>query len=169
MNHGASATKAGIVYIRPRELIFVRATGPYETSARRAWEGMFALIDSNRWSSGDTCGYGLTLDDPRITAPEKCRYDACIALSTLEGRTIPAHVQTRWLPGGAYARRRHNGSYKLMGQHIHTLRDEWIPNNGLSVDPTRPFLEIYLDDVRVVKESELRAECCLPVVARNDT
>jgi AraC family transcriptional regulator len=91
--------KIEIVERRPVKVAYLRYTGPMGPALERFWRATVApwladhgLVDCPR--------YGVTLDDPAITPPERCRYDACVELPA--GLTLPDAEQTT-IPGGRYA------------------------------------------------------------------
>lgn len=157
--------RAGVVYLRPKQVAFIRSVGPYATSSRSAWKNLLAWIDRNRLEKSVVCGYGLALDHPQATSPEDCRYDACIELPDgfIPRREDNLPLQT--LDGGAYARFRHVGDYNRVRSTVTRLREEWLaaqPN--LLLDRRRPLLTIYFDyPGRTQAEEALRCDVCLPV------
>ena len=152
----------GFVYLRPLRVVSVRAFGLYATSASSAWKQMFAWLDDSGMRREIGRGYGLMRDNPALTAPENCRYEACVELLAGYETLVPAGFDVIRLPGGAYARRRHSGSDTLRST-ITTLRDEWVPSQGLTVDGRRPMIEIYCDDPLVVAPIARKIEVCIPV------
>lgn len=154
------------VYLRPLNLTFIRAQGPYAEASAEAWARVFDWLDKSGHRQSAGCGYGLMLDDPRTTPPEKCRYDACIEMADGFQDSISREFGFRRLPGGAYARRRHIGPAEggVTGL-VATLRDQWAPQNGLLIDTKRPVIEIYLDNPAKVPAEKRRIDICLPVAA----
>ena len=129
-----------------------------------AWAAMLAWIDRNRLVKEVTCGYGLALDHPQSTTPEDCRYDACVALP--DGFIAPREdaLPLQTLPGGAFARVRHVGSYNTVRQSITRVRDEWLAGQpNLLPDLRRPLLTIYLDHPHRQNVEQLRCDVCIPV------
>jgi AraC family transcriptional regulator len=91
--------KIDVVQRAPVRVAYLRYTGPYGEPLGRFWRGTVSgwlaehgLLDCPR--------YGVSLDDLRTTPPERCRYDACVALP--DGLTVPDAAETT-LPGGRYA------------------------------------------------------------------
>jgi AraC family transcriptional regulator len=156
-----------LVYFRPLRLVHVRAMGPYEQSRAAAWQRMFEWLANRKLHTMPGAGYGLLLDDPRVTPRDECRYDACIDLATVNEEGIDSGVMIRKLPGGAFARTRHVGCYSKMNDTVRGLRDTWMPQNGLIVDKRRPFVEIYFDDPRPSDGVTRRSECCVPVLPKS--
>ncbi len=162
---GGTALKSNLLYLRPRRVGFIRATGPYSTACATAWDQMLEWLDKSGLRQEVAQGFGLSHDNPDIVPPEDRRYDACIELPPGINESDLQGLLFDYLPGGAYARHRHRGDYKLNGKLIKLMRDEWAATSGLEIDHTRPFVEIHLDDPQTCETENLRADLCLPVAA----
>ncbi|MDF3000518.1 MAG: gyrase inhibitor [Bacillota bacterium] len=66
--------------IHPCPIAYVRQTGAYGKDNIRAMEQLKQWARNNGLMNGKTVIFGIPQDNPQITAPEYCRYDACIAL-----------------------------------------------------------------------------------------
>ena len=153
----------GYVYIRPAKALYVRAFGPYKSSAATAWSAMFSWLEERGLRQRISRGYGIINDNPSSTKPHLRRYDACIDLS-VECDADPAHgVGYRTVPGGAYVVHRHIGRHRTLGAGFSYIHRKWVPGQGLQVDPLRPYLEIYLNDPAVTPAQELQTDLCVPV------
>jgi AraC family transcriptional regulator len=104
----------------------------------------------------------LLLDDPRLTAPNDCRYEACIPLPADFGH-LPQGFSVKRIPYGPYTRARHVGGEVGIAHTISQIRSEWMSDKGLVPDPERPMIEIYLDDPSSVPIAQQRIDVCLPV------
>lgn len=156
--------RAGLVYLRPKQVVFVRSTGPYAASSVDAWDKMLAWIDRHNLTRDIGCGYGLALDHPGSTVPEDCRYDACITLP--DGFIAPRDdsLPFETLPGGAFARIRHTGSYETVRSSITLVRDQWLSSQPhLLADRRRPLMTIYLGHPKLLDVESLRCDVCVPV------
>jgi AraC family transcriptional regulator len=105
--------------------------------------------------------YGISLDDPGITAPEKLRYDAAVE--------VPADFvgagdhQLTVIPGGKYAVGKFKGDAKDVGEAWAWLLRDWLPASGMQLD-SRPFFEHYpVDATYDRKTEEFEGEICIPV------
>ena len=83
----------------PARVAAQRYTGPLGEPLGRFWRVIVmpwlaehGLLDCPR--------YGVTLDDPRVTPPDRCRYDVCVELPA--GLTLPDATETT-IAGGRYA------------------------------------------------------------------
>jgi DNA gyrase inhibitor GyrI len=151
-------------YIRPIQVAYARAFGPYESSSRQAWRTIEDWLDRHQARSRAKQGYGYFRDNPRLTAPELLRYDACVPATIGLEAEPDAGIATQTLPGGAFAVHTHVGSYAEAGQLFSQLHREIVPKRGLSLDYDRPFLAIYLNDPAVTREMHRRTELCVPVL-----
>jgi AraC family transcriptional regulator len=157
--------RTGFVYLRPLNVAACRMVGPYSDSSTAAWGRMFEWLNSSGLIRQIGTGYGLLLDDPRQTPPEKCRYEACVELLDDARGVVPSEFNVRRLPGGAYARQRHVGGTVGLSKTISTMRSEWVPQYGVIVDTRRPVIEIYLDHPDHVPVEKQRVDVCMPVTA----
>ena len=107
---------------------------------------MMAWIDRQQARSRVKQGHGLFRDNPKVTAPELLRYDACVSVSFGFDADPDAGIGRQTLPGGAYAVHTHVGSYPEAGQVLSQMHHAIVPKRGLSVDYDRPFLAVYLND-----------------------
>ena len=107
--------------------------------------------------------YGLFRDNPRITAPELVRYDACIPLIPGLEADPALGIGRQTLPGGAFAVHTHLGYHAALGELFSRLYRKEVPVRGLTVDFERPFLATYLTDPNVTREIHRRTELCVPI------
>ena len=158
---------SGLVYLRPARMVFVRATGPYETSIPQAWEKLFAWLDKTGIDNPAGRGYGLARDNPATVRPENCRYDACIEVRPQYEERAARELGLMTLPGGSYLRQRTAGDYAMMRQAVPDVYANFAAPTGLRFDDRRPLVVIYLDDPRRLEPIDLRADVCVPVSARS--
>ena len=156
-----------LVYLHPVSLVAVRVRGPYSASATKAWDLMTGWLRPRGALSKITPRYGLLLDDPHVTAPTNCRYEACIALPAGLG-PLPWGFSVKRLPYGAYTQARHVGGKEGIAQTISTIRSEWTSNTGLVWDTDRPLIEIYRDTPSKLPVECQRIDVCLPVMFQAD-
>ena len=158
---------SGLVYLRPARMVFVRATGPYESSIPQAWEKMFAWLDKTGIDNPGGRGYGLARDNPATVGPENCRYDACVEVRPQFEERAARELGLMTLPGGSYLRQRKAGDYAMMRQAVPDIYANFAAPSGLRFDDKRPLVVIYLDDPRRFEPLDLRADVCVPVSAKS--
>ena len=154
--------KSGLVYLRPSRLVYVRHTGPYETTIPAAWKVMMAWLAKNDMHSSMGRGYGLLRDCPKNVAPEKLRFDACVDLDPLFEERAIRELGAQTLPGGSYMRVRAVGSYEQLQSKLATYHTNFEAPAGFKLDERRPLVTIYLDSP-IRADDNLRADVCLPV------
>ena len=138
--------------------------GPYQASSAEAWRHMSVWLDRQQMRRRVKQGYGFFRDNPKLTAPELLRYDACVPVTAGLEADPEAGIARQTLPGGAYAVQTHVGSYGNTGELFSRLHSEIVPKRGLCVDYDRPFVAIYLNDPAVTREVHRRTELCVPVL-----
>lgn len=75
----------------------------------------------------DSSFIGVPLDDPKVTPPEKLRYDACATVDENYAPTKPMRVQT--LAGGDYVVAR-NCPLGSVAKGYEKLFHTWLPTSG---------------------------------------
>ena len=106
-------------------------------------------------------GYGISLDDPGITAPGKLRYDAAVEVRA--DFVGAGEYQTTVIPGGKYAVARFRGNETRVGEAWNWLLRDWLPGSGMQLD-SRPMFEHYpIDATYDRKTGEFDSEICIPV------
>src|SRR4029077_4960723 len=105
--------------------------------------------------------FGVGLDDPTVTQPSKCRYDACVA--SAEGEMLTGSPHHKVIPGGKYPAMAFEGTGAEIGAAWESLLRDWLPKSGLQLD-ARPFFEHYPADGRYdPKTGRFTCDICVPV------
>jgi AraC family transcriptional regulator len=124
---------------QPITVAYLRHLGPYGEPLSLFWQRTVypwlatnGLLDSPR--------YGISHDDPGITAPAQCRYDACAEVDPEFVATAPAFQTT--VPGGRYAVLEFEGTVADVGDAWTALLRDWLPSSGMQLD-ARPCFEYY--------------------------
>jgi AraC family transcriptional regulator len=145
---------------KPTTVAYLRHVGPYGPELSEFWEGtVLPWMQTNRLLGRPR--YGISLDDPGITAPERLRYDAAIEV---EPDFVGAgqHQKTS-IPGGKYAAARFNGTGAELGDAWMALLRDWLPSSGLQLD-ARPLFEYYAPDMTMDHETgAFECDICIPV------
>jgi AraC family transcriptional regulator len=153
--------KVQIIERKPTAIAYLRHVGPYGQPIGTFWQ---TQVYPWMVASGLTGQprYGISHDDPRVTAPEQCRYDA--------GCEIPASVLARGdahrttIPGGRYAALGFKGVVADFESAWNALLRDWLPSSGLQLD-SRPMFEYYpTDSTYDPATGVLECQLCVPVV-----
>lgn len=146
----------------PVEVAYLRHKGPYGAPLFRFWqEIVYPWMVANNLLG--ITRYGVSLDDPTVTQPAACRYDACVEVAktaALSGRPMRTT-----LPGGRYAVLRFRGTTDDVELAWQKLLRDWLPSSGLQLD-SRPMFEHYPVDARFDPSTgAFECELCAPVTA----
>ena len=157
----------------PRLVAAVRHTGPYDESCQ-AWDKLCGALAANGLLSDASVAYGVSYDNPDITAPQKCRMDACVGLppqlteTSAELGCLLQHEEIILRNVGGeqeYAAVLVRGSYALLHPAYRSLFGMWFPQSGR--EPFNdPGFEIYWNSPRTTPEADLLTEICIPLKPR---
>ena len=141
---------------------YLRYVGPYGGSGiAAAWQRFAAWCADAGLMQPRRRMFGVCLDDPTITPPDKCRYDCAVEVGTDFVPSGEIGVQT--VAGGRYACARFSGVAAEVRDAWTDLVAGWLPKSRYQPDD-RPALEIYEPDF-VVDEKTGAFPCllCMPV------
>lgn len=148
------------VEIEPIEVLYVRKTGDYLSSADEAWKTMVAFVTEYSLFEKAVARYGISHDNPNVIEKHNLRYDACLELSS--NITPKGEISKKQIAGGKYAVFVHKGSYEFLGKTFKSIGD-WIVENGVELRD-EPSLQKYLNlDPTGIKEEDLRTELYIPI------
>jgi AraC family transcriptional regulator len=155
-----SAMKVTIIERPPVHVAYLRHTGPYGAGIGRFWmESVAPWMSTNNLIGRER--FGIALDDPTVTAPAKCRYDACVQSDAKE--MLSGDPGRKMIPGGKYAALAFEGTSDGIGAAWEALLRDWLPKSGLQLD-SRPFFEHYPTDGRYnPKTGSFTCNICVPV------
>lgn len=139
---------------------YFRRTGAYGPAIGKFWmETVAPWMGTNNLFGRDRFGIGL--DDPTVTKPSQCRYDACVA--SPEGEVLTGNPNRKVIAGGKYASLPFEGTSAEIGAAWEALLRNWLPKSGLQLD-ARPFFEHYPADGRYdAKTGRFTCNICVPV------
>ncbi len=103
---------------------------------------------------------GISHDDPSVTEPGKCRYDACIAVT--KDVKPGGEIGVKEINGGKYAIFTHKGSYEKFSDSYGYIYGKWIPENGHELRDS-PCFEKYLNSPDKTKPGKLVTEIYIPI------
>ncbi len=155
------AVKPEIRSMPEQKVLFVRRTGKYEKAASEAWSALMKFAYSRKLMTKNTCGIGISHDDPNITPEEKIRYDACITIDRVVKPEGDVGIQT--IAGGRYAMFLHRGAYERFEDTYRAIFSKWLPESGERLRDC-PCFEVYLNrDPRRTKPENLKTEIYVPI------
>lgn len=166
-NHGGShnpepesSMNVKLIDRQPKTIAYLRHLGPYGEPVSRFWlQAVYPWLVTNNLLEQPR--YGISHDDPSITAPEQCRYDAG---AEIPPQFVPTgNAFTTTLPGGRYAVLAFKGNVADVGEAWATLLRDWLPSSGLQLD-ARPCFEHYPNGSTYDPTTGIfDCEICIPV------
>ena len=128
-----------LIHRQPVTVAYLRHIGPYGEPLSVFWQNTYkpwAVMNKLR----EHARYGISHDDPNITAADQCRYDACAEVAP--NFVVSGGALKTTIPGGRYAALSFKGTVKQVGKAWTSLLRDWLPSSGLQLD-ARPFFEYY--------------------------
>lgn len=155
-----TAMHVTIIERPPVHVAYLRFTGPYGPDIGKFWmETVAPWMATNNLYGRERFGIGL--DDPSVTKPSQCRYDACLA--SPEGEVLTGNPNRKVIPGGKYAALAFEGTGAEIGAAWDSMLRIWLPGSGLQLD-SRPFFEHYpVDGKYDAKTGRFTCNICLAV------
>jgi AraC family transcriptional regulator len=153
--------KPKIKEIKPIKVIYIQSFGKYGgLKTKESWEKLFSFMKYNKlWSFSMQC-IGLSHDDPSITDPERCRYDACISIK--KDIKPAGEIGTKTIEGGKYAIFTYKGPYDNLGIVYNNIYREWLPKSNFELREQPPF-DVYLKNPDKTKPENLKTEIYVPI------
>jgi AraC family transcriptional regulator len=159
--HKENIMNVTLIDRQPATVAYLRHLGPYGEPIGRFWQETYVPWAVMNKLGADHARYGISHDDPSITAPEQCRYDACAEVSADFMAVGSAHKTT--IPGGKYAALKFKGTVEKVGEAWAALLRDWLPSSGLQLDG-RPCFEYYPKGAAYdCVTGEFECEICVPV------
>jgi len=139
---------------------FLRHTGPYGEPVGRfyaeqvyPWMVRHGLLGRVR--------YGIAHDDPLVTAPEQCRYDACAEIPA--DAPVSPTMLTTTIPAGRYASLPFKGTSAQIDGVWQRLVREWLPDSGLQLADGPCFEHYPAEACHDEKTGVFDCHLCVPV------
>lgn len=159
---GAYNMEVHITELPEVRVAYQRQIGPYGPAIGMFWRETIAPWMQAHGLAGQTC-YGVGHDDPSIAPPDKCRYDACVAVPNDFKPDGRAAVHT--LPGGRYAVARFKGLPSTIGAAWISLTRDWLPASGMQCDERPCFERFCIATATDPATGEFCCDLCIPVRA----
>jgi AraC family transcriptional regulator len=96
------------------------------------WETMVGYAHQLGLARAEVDAYGLAHDSPQLTAPELCRYHACVPCA--RGIALPAPLFRGEIPAGRYAVFRYVGPVAGVEAMYRRIYSAWLPTTTLAPD-----------------------------------
>lgn len=145
----------------PVRVAYMRQIGPYGPQLQELWKKLVTWAKARDLLLDQTLSFGISHDDPRMTVPAKCRYDACIEIA--QDYQPDGQVNVSEIPGGKYAVYAFRGAVPEVQQAWQDMFAVWLPDSGFQPDD-RPSFERYVGDGNEEQSSKVfSCDICVPV------
>ena len=140
----------------------MRYVGPYGARGiPELWARFRTWMAAHDLTSSTSVTLGVAYDDPGITAPDRCRYDACVVVPP--DFRPDRLVEVTDVHAGRYAVARFTGTAHEIVDAGDRVFAEWLPGSGYEPDDC-PCYERYRGNATVdARAGTFRCELCLPV------
>ena len=125
-----------VTTLEPQRVAYMRHVGPYN-GAYRVWQDFTTRLKKDGLPRKDSLFIGVPMDNPKVTPPEKLRYDACVTVDEKYVPTKPVRVRT--IAGGDYVVAR-NCPIGAIAKGYEKLFRSWLPKSGRKVRKAPSFL-----------------------------
>jgi AraC family transcriptional regulator len=141
---------------------FMRNVGPYGAPQVPAlWHRLLGWAGTRGLVTPDRVTIGISYDDPSVTPPEKCRYDACIVIPA--GMNPEPYANVKDVRGGMYAVAEYVGTAGEIIEAWHRMFSSWLPSSGYQPD-NRDCFELYRGNAYVDQaKGVFKCDICIPV------
>jgi AraC family transcriptional regulator len=126
---------------------YLRHTGPFGLGVSRAWESFASWAGARGLMNPRRKMWGISHDNPNVTAPEHLRYDCCIEVDDKFQPEGDIGVQN--IAGGQFACLLFTGTPLAIGDAWTHLYGQWMPSSGYQPTGTSPPYELYTEDFAV--------------------
>jgi AraC family transcriptional regulator len=109
----------------------------------RTWAEMVERARELGLAEHEVDAWGIPFDSPMLTAPELCRYHACVPCPT--GFEPPAPLFRGHVPAGRYAVFHYAGEVAGVERRVRAIYSLWLPRSSVEVDEFVP-IDHYVND-----------------------
>ena len=138
--NGGKKMNVEIKTLPETRVAYMRYVGPYGSSGiTEMWQRFDAWAQKQGLMSPRRQMYGVAQDNPKLTAPDKLRYDACVEVDGAFKPSGEIGVQT--IRGGRYACATFTGTAAEISDAWMRFMREWLPTSRLQPDDA-PAIEL---------------------------
>lgn len=140
---------------------YLRHVGPYGEGVGLFWQKEFHPWRHQHGLQNQAC-YGIGHDDPYVTEPAKCRYDACTEYPA--DFVPPRQMLTTTIAGGKHAVMPFEGTSQTISEAWGYLLRHWLPASGYQISHG-PCFEHYTADAKYdVATGVFSCDLCIPLL-----
>lgn len=136
----------------------VARPGPYEADAlEETWRELIERVHQLGIADGPVDAWGIAYDSPHVTAPEQCRYHACVPCP--RDIALPAPLFRGERPAGRYAVFAYEGPTDEVGDAYRAIYSCWFRSASVApadYTPLNHYVTDFPEDGRVALEMWFR-------------
>lgn len=137
----ADISDVEIVSLPAFHLAYVQILNGYASGIPKSWQKLLCYGNAHQLITPETLFIGMPFDNPGVTPRQKCRYRACITISS-DIKMSKGEVKTSDVKAGRYAKYHFHGKPIQLFNVYAFLYGKWLPQSGYIPDE-KPLLEIY--------------------------
>ena len=147
--------------LEAKQVLYMSLLGSYASldyggAAQKLW----SVVKQQKLFTKGMEHLGISHDDPKVTALDNCRYDACLVIHKPALPTGEIGIKT--VEGGLYAVFLHTGSYLQLGTVYNHIFNAWLLENEYELRNV-PVFEKYISNPERTPEEKLKTEIYLPI------
>jgi AraC family transcriptional regulator len=126
---------------------YLRHTGPFGLEVSRTWDRFATWCSAQGLNNPRRTMWGISQDNPNVTAPEHCRYDCCVEV---DDKFQPqGEIGVQLITAGQFACLQFHGTPLEIGAAWMQLYGQWLPSSGYQPAETVAPYELYTEDFAV--------------------
>jgi AraC family transcriptional regulator len=137
----ADISDVEIVSLPAFHVAYVQILNGYASGIPKSWQKLLCYGNAHQLITPETLFIGMPFDNPGVTPWQKCRYRACITISS-GIKMIKGEVKTSDIDAGRYAKYHFHGKPIQLFNVYAFLYGKWLPQSGYIPDE-KPLIEIY--------------------------
>ena len=139
-------------------IVYIRKVGAYGINNVQVMEELKQWAKVNNLFDDESIIFGIAQDNPEITEPINCRYDACIVISN-DYSVSKGYVREGNIIGGKYAVFKINHTGEAVKKAWVDIFPELL-RKGYQFDGARPIVERYTTQM----VNNHHCEICVPIL-----
>jgi AraC family transcriptional regulator len=154
--------KPKIKEIKNKTVVYIRIIEQYGTVElyKKTWQELYKFVHQHDLFDHNNEFLGISLDNPSVTTPNKCRYYACISINKPFKAEGKFGIQT--IRQGLYAIFIQKGSYDGLNDLYKQIWFNWLPTSGYHLRKA-VYFEKYINNPDTTKEEDLLTEIYIPI------
>jgi DNA gyrase inhibitor GyrI len=144
------------------EVAFVRRIGSY-FEPQNHWGELIQWSVNNGLFPPTQHFIGISLDNPSLVEPDKCRHDACVTIPKDFEKEVHLNMQFKKIDGGLYALYSFYDSPEKLAHVYQYMFENWLPSENYEADFDRSNLEFNMNNPADDPEGKCKVDLYVPI------